>query len=106
MSPSLSHIPAIAGLATFLAVASAAGASHACKDQAMKRLGELGVASKAITHILIADETTTEGDIEGYKAWTSMKGCKGYVVVDLDLQCGPSQEYTTRDCAISGVSNY
>ena len=43
----------VAGVAAFLAVASAAGASHACNDQAMKRLGEIGVASTAITAILI-----------------------------------------------------
>ena len=84
----------------------AAHDAHACTEQAVKRLGELGVGKSAVTQVWIYRESTQEGGLQGYKAWARLKSCKGYAVIDMDSHCRPFQAYTTRDCAIPGVPNY
>ena len=84
----------------------AAHDAPACTDQAIKRLGELGVGKSAVTQVWIYRESTQEGGLQGYKAWARLESCKGYAVIDMDTFCRPFQTYTTRDCAIPGVANY
>ncbi len=91
--------------AAVLMVATA-GAADACTEQAVTRLGALGVAKTAISEVWIYRESTQEGGLQVYKAWASLKGCKGYAVIDMDTHCRPYQAYTTRECRIPGVANY
>ncbi len=84
----------------------AAGGAHACTDQAIKRLAEIGVGKSAITGVWVYRESTQEGGLQGYKAWARLESCKGYAVVDMDSHCRPFQVYTTRDCRISSVPSY
>ncbi len=97
--------PRLAAITAFSAVWLVAGGAHACEDQALKRLAELGVDRAAIKGVKVYRESTQEGGHQGYKGWVRLEGCKGHAVIDFDTSCRPYQVYTTGDCRISGASN-
>lgn len=95
-------IAAVIAQSTF----SCAVARARCDENAEQKARALGVPPSDVVKITVHAERGTELPLQGYKAWVSLRNCRGYLVVNLDDQCSPVDAYTTRDCEISGVPNY
>ena len=80
-----------------VATVGAQNAAGACEAAAVKHAESRGVQSDTITDVWTNRESTQEGGLQGYRYWILLTSCRGFAVVEFDLQCQPIQIYTTRD---------
>lgn len=90
------------GLAMAGAVMFAAQTATATCERAARKHAELhGVPSDTIRDVWTYRERTMENAVQGFRSWILLKSCRGFVVVEFDLQRRPLQIYATRDCRLA-----
>jgi hypothetical protein len=81
-------------------------AEHICRPALNSVFANYGIAAERVEITSPARRRLggNEGVNVGYKFWLPVKNCdKGYLIIDMDLDCNVDQIFTSGPCKFSGV---
>ena len=79
---------------------------HICRPALNSVFAKYGIAADRVSITSPARRKLggNEGVNVGYKFWLPIKNCsKGYLIIDMDLDCNVDQIFTSGPCKFSGV---
>ncbi len=77
-----------------------------CETSINRYLAHLKIAEDEVTNISVFSVKPTTGRLLGYRAWVSLKSCRGSLVINLAPHCGVIDTYTRADCRFEGVPRH
>ncbi len=77
-----------------------------CETPVTRYLGHLKIAEDEVTNISVISVRPTTGRRLKYRAWVSLKSCRGSLVINLTPLCGVMDTYTRADCRFEGVPRH
>jgi len=84
--------------------------STRCAAEVDDHLAGLPLAAEDVKSIRIIERTNIADDfgpeIFGVDAWVRLKGCSGWLIVNMRPTCYVVQTYTRGDCRVPGVTQY
>ncbi len=80
-----------------------AQAGPACQDAIADYLKSLKIDAKDVASLNVYAVKQNLGRPFGYKAWVSLKTCRGNLIINLSLNCRVTDAYTRGDCKFENV---
>ena len=77
-----------------------------CETSIGRYLAHLKIAEDEVTNISVFSVKPPTGRRLGYRAWVSLKSCRGSLVINLAPHCGVVDTYTRADCRFEGVPRH
>ncbi len=77
-----------------------------CETTITRYLEHLKIAEDEVTNISVLSVKPPKGKLLGYRAWVSLKSCRGSLVINLRPYCEVTDTYTRADCRFEGVPRH
>ncbi len=77
-----------------------------CETSVTRYLGHLKIAEDEVANISVFSVKPSTGRRLGYRAWVSLKSCRGSLVINLAPHCGVVDTYTRAECRFEGVPRH
>ncbi len=101
---SVTSVPGYDAEPISLFVGQAYAGEQPCKGPVTDHLKRLKVDEKDVTKIGVLPVKTRKGKLLGYRAWVSLKSCRGSLVINTTTHCKVIDEYTRGTCKIDGLT--
>ena len=101
---SVTSVPGYDAEPIMLPIGQAYGAEQPCKGPVADHLKRLNVDERDVTKIGVLPVKTRKGKLLGYRAWVSLKSCRGSLVINTTAHCKVIDEYTRGECKMDGLN--
>ena len=80
-----------------------------CRPAMERQIADLGIAPSEVESLTIKERLSGgffDPYLQGWNGWMRPIGVKGYLVIEVSLDCHVRQLYTTGDYSLPGVGSY